>query len=290
MADDDLAELTTLAARAHSRLEPLHAFIYFAPELQEELAVLGLKPGRMVYFAGRSAPMGAVGPGTVAATFYNFSPSLIGHLMPRVWTLTTPEQVIEGRLVAVDRGLQRLLGELADADVVAETAELVREATTACEVAGRPLYAAHADLDWPQSPLLQLWHGITLLREYRGDGHIAALVASGLTGIEALVTHTATGFGFTEEAAKATRGWSDEEWSNCVADLQAAGLLTADGSLTEAGGLLRLEIEAKTNELDLAPWEQLGPERTLHLINAVKPLQRQLLGAGAFAPGVFSRG
>lgn len=286
-ADD---ELLTLAARAHSRLEPLHAFIYFAPELQEEVGALGVKPGRMTYFASRSAPMGAVGPGTVAATFYNFSPSLIAHLLPRAWQATTPEQVIAARFTAAERGLKRLLGDLADSDAVAECASEIRAAAQGCTIEGRPLYAAHADLDWPQAPLLQLWHGITLLREFRGDGHIAALVASGLSGREALVTHCATGFGFTEATAKLTRGWSDDEWARSVSDLQTRGLLDADGKLTQAGGVQRLEIEAQTNAMDAAPWRLIGADRTRRLIDAVKPLQRQLLGAGAFPSGTFSQG
>ena len=96
---------------------------------------------------------------------------------------------------------------------VAEAAELTRTAAAACDPAGRPLYAAHADLEWPVEPHLALWFGLTLLREFRGDGHIAATLSAGLTGLEALVTHTATGTGFTEPAAKATRGWSEEQWA-----------------------------------------------------------------------------
>jgi len=44
-----------------------------------------------------------------------------------------------------------------------------------------------------------------LLREYRGDGHIAALVAHGLSGIEALITHIATGTGFNPEVGRLLR-------------------------------------------------------------------------------------
>jgi hypothetical protein len=58
---------------------------------------------------------------------------------------------------------------------------------------GRPLHAGHAELPWPDSPLAALWHAITLLREYRGDGHIIALVANGPRGLEALITCAATG-------------------------------------------------------------------------------------------------
>src|SRR5688500_14983556 len=192
-----------MVARAHRAVEPLHSHMYFAPEHDENLGALGLKPGRMSYFAGRAAPMGAVGAGVVTATFYNFSPSLVAHMIPRAWTLASPEQVLPARLDAARGSLTRLLGaEVADSAEVAELAGLLRDACAVLTPEGRPLYAAHADLPWPEEPLLALWHGATLLREYRGDGHIAVLLHAGLTGLEALITHTATGRGFTEPAAR----------------------------------------------------------------------------------------
>ena len=57
-----------------------------------------------------------------------------------------------------------------------------------------------------------MWHALSLLREHRGDGHICALVAAELSGLEALITHTATGQGFVTGFARASRGWSREEW------------------------------------------------------------------------------
>src|SRR6476659_8498456 len=193
-----------LVVRAHRAIEPLHAHMYFAPEHDERLSALGLKPGRMSYFAGRAAPMGAVGAGVVTATFYNFSPSLVAHMIPRAWTIASPEQVVEARWGIASRSLTRLLGEQAiESAEFAELAGLLREACDALTPEGRPLYAGHADLPWPNDPLLDLWHAASLLREYRGDGHVAALLHADLSGIEALITHTVTGRGFTEPAAKA---------------------------------------------------------------------------------------
>src|SRR4051794_22292754 len=82
-----------VVARAHRAVEPLHNNVYFAPEHDERLTAVGLRPGRMCYFAGRAAPMGPVGPGVVAATFYNFSPSLVARHIPRAWTLASPRRV-----------------------------------------------------------------------------------------------------------------------------------------------------------------------------------------------------
>ena len=78
------------------------------------------------------------------------------------------------------------------------------------------------------SGLALLWQAATLLREHRGDGHLAALTAAGLTGIEALITHTATGAGFVPEFAMVSRGWTRDDWDAGVAGLAQRGLLAAD--------------------------------------------------------------
>lgn len=263
--------------------------IYFAPEANEQFAAIGLRPGRMTYFASRSAPMGQVGPGTVAATFYNFNPELVARHIPRAWTLASTEQIIDTRLEVADTALRRLLGDAVDSAEVAEAAELAREASTACAPAGRPLYAGHADLEWPSQPHLVLWHAITLLREYRGDGHIAVLVANALDGLSALVTHTATGKGFSEPAAKKTRGWSDEEWAAAAATLREDGILDDSGDLTPAGIALRERIEAETDQADIAPYEHLGEEKCLRLREIGKTLSKQALAAGAMPAQNFGR-
>jgi hypothetical protein len=281
-------EARTLAFRCHRVLDPLHSLIYFAPEADERLSAAGLRPGRMAYFASRSAPMGAVSAGTVAATFYNFNPALVAKHIPRAWTLAAPAQVLEARLEAVDVVLRRLLGEAVSSPEVAEAAELTREATEACTVDGRPLYAAHAGLDWPAEPHLVLWHAITLLREYRGDGHIAALVVNGVSGLDALITHTATGKGFVPPAAKATRGWSDQEWDDACARLRVDGILDADAALTEQGRQLRERVEEQTNAAAVAPWRHLGAERSARLYELGGGLSRTAVAAGAFPSGVFA--
>ena len=275
-------------ARAHRAVEPLHSQIYFAPELEERLTGLGLKAGRMAYFAGRAAPMGPVGAGVVTATFYNFSPSLVAHMIPRAWTLASPEQVLAARSDAARASLTRLLGEdAAGSAEVSELADLLREACAVLTPEGRPLYSGHADLPWPDEPLLALWHGATLLREHRGDGHTAVLLHAGLTGLEALITHTATGRGFTEPAARATRGWRDEEWAAACAALADRVLLDDDG-LTDDGKSLRAHIETQTDALSADPWLLLGPERTARVVELGKGLSRRLVEAGAFGAGILA--
>ena len=278
-----------LIGRAHRAVDPLHAHMYFAPETDERLAAAGLRPGRMVYFAGRAAPMGPVGAGVVTATFYNFSPSLVAHMIPRAWTLASPEQVLAARLDAARASLTRLLGEqTAASPEVAELAGLLRDACSVLTPEGRPLYAGHADLPWPEEPLLQLWHAATLLREHRGDGHIAALLHAGLSGLEALITHSATGRGFTEVAAKATRGWTDEQWAAACAALADRGLLD-DAGLTAEGEELRSRIEMHTDALAADPWLSLGAEATARVVELGKGLSQRLVEGGAFGQGIFGR-
>ena len=216
------------SGRTARSLETLHALGYFAPEVEAELVELGVRKGRATYFASRSAAMGRVGAGTVAATFFVFKPALVAKFIPTAWEAADPADVVAARRRGIDAAYRRLLGaDVLAAPEIAEAAALTRTASEACDPAGRPLYAAHADLDWPDEPHLALWHGLTLLREHRGDGHIAALLSAGLTGLEALVTHTATGTGFTVPAAQLTRGWTEEEWAATVAGLADRGLLTA---------------------------------------------------------------
>lgn len=276
-----------IAGRAHRATDPLHSLIYFVPEAEQEYVAIGLRPGRMGYFASRSAPMGAVSAGVTAATFYNFNPEIVARVIPRAWTLASPEAILAARLRVADLALRRLLGPAVDAPELFEAVELAREATVGLPAEGRTLFAAHADLPWPEQPHLALWHAATLLREYRGDGHLVALQTAGLSGIESIVTHTATGYGFLEGPAKLLRGWSDEQWSAAVDALRARGLMDAEG-LSAEGFALRERVEAETDHLDAAPWQRLGPDRTARLIELGRGLSRVVVGNGAFPAGVFA--
>lgn len=277
------------SGRTARSLETLHALGYFVPEVEEEVTALGVRRGRGAYFASRSAAMGRVGPGPVAATFFVFSPSLVAHFVPACWEAASPEDVLAARYRGVDAAYRRLLGqEVLDSPEMAEAAELARTAAGACTPEGRALYAAHADLPWPEEPHLVLFHALTLVREHRGDGHVATLLGHGLTGLESLVTHTATGTGFTVPAAQATRGWSDEEWAACSTDLQQRGLLGADGALTDQGVALRTSVETATDELGHAPWAALGDEGADRLRTLGRPWVKQMVAGGVFPTGVLA--
>lgn len=273
-------------ARQTSRtLEPVHAMVYFAPEPQEEYATLGLDGAQnraVGYFPARAAAMGAVTWSVVQATFFNFSPLAVQFGITGVWDIASPEDVLAARLRGADRALRRICGPLLDD--VTEAAALAREAAEACTPFGRPLYAAHAGLPWPQEPHLALWHAITLLREFRGDGHIACLVGVGLTGLQSAVLQVATGETWDRKGLQSTRAYSDEEWDGAVAELVAGGWLEADGSMTEEGRNRREMIEHQTDLLSLAPWEQIGEEGAARLRELVRPLSEAVRDAGTFGP------
>ncbi|MEU6372958.1 hypothetical protein [Streptomyces sp. NPDC046909] len=272
-------------------LNSLHATSYFAPELGEELAAVGVTHPRAANFAVRAAAMGAVGAGTVTAAFYNYKHELVARFVPAVWSLASPEAVLAARTRAVDAALRRLLGEeTVTSPEMAEAAELGLRATEACARGARPLYAAHADLPVPEEPHLAYFHAATLLREHRGDGHLAALMTAGLDGLEAMVTHTATGKGTAPKWVLATRGWSQEEWDAAVARLRDRGLLDDTGELTERGVALREEIEDTTDRLDRAPYEHLGAEGVARLTELGAGFARAALAAGAFPADLIGKG
>lgn len=276
-----------LAYKAHRTLEPLHALTYFAPEPGERYAALGLKGQMRSYFPSRAAPLGRASLELVVATFFNFSPALVARAIPSAWEVTTPEELITARYAGTDAAYRRILGEdVLTSTEMAEAAELAREATTVLDPVGRALFAAHLTLPWPAEPHLVLFHAQTLLREHRGDGHIAALVVAGQDALDALITYCAHGLGATEAMIRATRGWTDEEWGAGVERARGRGLITADETLTLTpyGLAQRDQIEAETNARAAAPWMHLGEERTNRLRELARPWSKaisdELFGGG----------
>jgi hypothetical protein len=268
-----------VARKTWRTLEPYHGMVYFAPEALERFSALGLE-GSQGYFASRSAAMGAVRADVVIATFFNFNPALVRRAIPSAWEQATPEQLIDARVEAADDALRRVLGDELASPVVARAAESARRAAAMCTPEGRPLYAAHSSLPWPDDPHLVLWHAITLLREYRGDGHIACLVDAGIDGCEALVQHAASG-DVPRATLQSTRAWSDDDWEAAVARLADRGLVDESGAFTPEGRAQREQIERHTDELALRPWRELGEDGCAELRAAVRPLSKAIVASGA---------
>lgn len=271
-----------VAGRTARLLEPLHSLGYFAPEVEAALVAIGLRAGRMTYFASRAAPMGKVGGGTVTATFYVFNPSLVHHFVPACWDAASPESATAARYRGVSAAYERLLGaDTLGSPEVAEAADLARTATEGCEPVGRPLFAGHAGLPWPEEPHLALWHAATLIREHRGDGHIAVLTSEGLSGLEANVLISAEGQ-IPRPVLQPSRDWTDEQWAAAEQRLERSGHLWDGGQLSTQGLDLRTRIEARTDRLAVEPWRHLGGEGSDRLRELARPLARAIVDAGAF--------
>lgn len=273
------------ARRMWKVLEPFHAITYFSPETRKATDALGLKDGWMSYFGCRAAPLGPVGPEIVAAVFYNFHPAMVARSLPDAWSYATPAQLLDARLTAVDNAVRRLFADTPPYQTVwyggvfERAAEIGRRAAELAPVAGRPIAAANAALEWPTEPHLVLWQATTVLRESRGDGHVAALVAAGLSPCQALVTISAAG-GPAKEVFQLNRRWSDEEWAAASDDLRSRGLLDADGALTDAGRALRQQVEDTTDALADQGWRALGDDLSSELHDAVRPFSAVLMSAG----------
>ncbi|WP_326775383.1 SCO6745 family protein [Streptomyces sp. NBC_01445] len=261
-------------------IEPLHAVLYYAPEAFEEAAGLGFRTDERwpSYFAWRAAPLGAAGPTRVASAFYSFNPDMVAEHVPAAWRTAAPDAGLAGRLRSVDRAYRTLFGERLDGPELAEAAALARRAAEAVNAEGRPLAAANAELPWPEEPHLVFWQAATVLREHRGDGHLAALLAAGLDPVEALVSFAAVGAASAQTFT--SRGWSQDQWDAARERLAARGLLDETGSATEDGKALRAEVEERTDELAAAPWRTLGATDTARLSDLLGPLWVEVLGSG----------
>lgn len=261
----------TYDARAMWRvLEPYHGQTYFAPETFSALTGIGLRGGWMCYFAGRAAPMGAVSPAVVEATFAVFEPGRVARAIPDAWGLATPDSVVEAKLVGASRALRRLLGERFASTEVTEAASLARQAAEGCDHIGRPLSAAWATVPWPTDGHLALWLSATILREHRGCGHVTALAGAGLDGAEAVVSAVAGGA--VTQAEASVIGWSESELKAATSRLIDRGWLNAEGRATEEGFAARGRIEDETNRLAAPPWRTLGEAGCARLVALVEPL------------------
>ncbi|MEV4443509.1 hypothetical protein AB0K09_31865 [Streptomyces sp. NPDC049577] len=279
MSGDGTPDGGTTDARVLWRLfEPIHAVVYFAPEVPAAFEEAGLRGWWRGYFAGRAAPLGPVGPGPVTASFFSFAPATVARALPSVWRLLPAERALEVRRSGVRAALRRLLdGREEDA---ARAAALLAPVLDGLDCGGRVLAAANAALAPPDDPLDALWHAATVLREHRGDGHVASLVAAGLDGCEALVLRT--GIDLPRAELQPYRGWTDQEWDAAAARLAARGLLGPDGSATAEGRRVHAEAERATDRAAARAWEGMSPSARAELRAALAPLAAACSGVLRF--------
>jgi hypothetical protein len=269
-------ETAAAARRMWTLFEPVHVVTYFAPEARQGFEEAGLRGFWRGYFAGRAAPIGAVDAAPVIASFFSFAPPFVRRALPAVWGMVTPEQALAARTAGAVAAIRRLT---TDADGTGEAqskaADLLAAAIDELDMSGRPLGAPNAALPIPDEPVARLWHATTVLREHRGDGHIAALVAAGVDGCEALVLRVARGqaggAGPSRDLLQPARGWTDDEWDAAAERLASRGWLDGAGAITSAGQAAHEAIEDATDVAAARPWARLGPARTDELARLLTP-------------------
>jgi Helix-turn-helix family len=264
-----MAEQGATARRMWTLFEPVHAVTYFAPEALDAFKAAGLRGFWRGYFAGRAAPLGMTGAAVVTASFYNFAPSFVARAVPGVWELISPDDAVR---VRSEGAVASLRGLLAGQDAEVKTAVgLLDRALDGLDHPGRVLSAANAAVPAGEGgDLGRLWQAATTLREHRGDGHFAAVLAAGLDGCEVLALRC--GLDMSRDTMQPIRGWTDEQWDAARSHLAGRGLLDADGSATDAGRELHTSVEAATDQAASRPWELLGDAGVAELIEVLTPL------------------
>jgi hypothetical protein len=301
-------DVRAAARQMRTLIEPVHDVTYFTPAGRAAFEEVGLKGFWRGYFAGRAAPIGPAGPGPVIASFFVFAPGMVRRALPAVWAIASPATVLRARQAGAAAGLRELTGTgqaasaapasldpasvvpgsldpaSVDSAAIATAADQLLAAITELDAAGRTLAASNLELPVPDEPAARLWHAATVLREYRGDGHVAALLAADLDGAEALVlrvgvdlvpdgaSHVTPSWG--RDQTQPARGWTDGEWDAAVQRLADRGLLTASGTATPRGVSFHREIEEATDLAAARPWARLGQAATADLARALAPIAR----------------
>jgi len=256
--------------RMFELVEPI-ATVTFSEVPNEAFLAIGMRNYWDGYFAGRAAPLGLAPAGVVHAVFYNFADGEVARHIPWVWGKTTPEEAIAVRERGSAAALRQVIGELADSPGLVRVADLATRAAVSAPTGGRALYAGLRALDVPEEPVARLWHAATLLREHRGDGHNAALVANGIGGTEAHVL-LALSLGMRAEQFGRIHHLPKAQLAAVVDGLRGRGLVDDGGGFTDAGRETKERIEARTDELAAPAYEVLSADELDELVAGLEPI------------------
>jgi hypothetical protein len=270
--------VSSIARRMFELVEPIGVIAYSADEPNAAMFALGFTNYWDTYFAGRAAPLGLVPAEVVDALFYSFAPGEVARHIPNVWRTTTPELAIAARQLGCMRALRHILGDRVDTPVFARAAELLTKAATSAPVEGRPMYAALRTIPIPDDVVTQLFHAASLLREHRGDGHIAALMVEGVGGLEAHVL-LALAMDMPAEKFGRTHHLPAAQLGAVINGMRERGLIMHDGWLSEQGRAVKQRVESLTDHLAAKPYESLEPGELDELMDTLEPLATLLLAA-----------
>src|SRR3954449_1193330 len=268
----------TLARRMFELVEPIGAIPYSADEPNEAMFALGFTNYWDTYFAGRAAPLGRVPAEVVDALFYNFAPGEVARHIPKVWRTTTPEAAIAARRKGCVTALRRILGDHVDSPAFGRAVDLLTKAATSAPYEGRPMYAELRALPIPDEPVTRLFHAASLLREHRGDGHIAALMVEGVGGLEAHVLY-ALHMNMPAEKFGRIHHLPAAQLAEVIDGVRDRGLIGEDGWLSDAGRAVKERVEGLTDELAAKPYEGLEPDELDELMATLEPLATLLIAA-----------
>ena len=268
-----------VARRLFELTEPIALVSFFSPEPNDSMAELGFRNYWDGYFAGRAAPLGRVPAEVVHAAFYSFAEGEVARHIPQVWERTTPEAAYAAREQGCVAALRRILGELVETRGLARAADLLAKASTSAPTEGRVMYAAIRTLPMPEEPVARLWHAANMLREHRGDGHVAALVSERVGGTEAHVLSALASGIYPAESFGRIHHLPKTRLAEVMDGLRDRGLLDVSGRLTAAGRATKDRIENLTDALAEAPYAALDPRELDQLVALLEPLAERLVAA-----------
>src|SRR6201991_1932898 len=269
---------TTTGRRMFELLEPICLVTCMADECNQEMPALGHRTYWDGYFASRAAPLGRVPAEVVHAAFYSFADGEVARHIPSAWETIPPEASLAGRIRGSAASLRRILGdELADSPGLARAADLTTKAATSAPVEGRVMYAGMRTLPVPGDPVARLWHSATMLREHRGDGHIAALVGARIGGTEAHVLSALEMGIYPPESFGRIHHLPKKRLAEVMDGLRERGLVDTDGYFTDAGREAKQRIEDLTDELAGPPYDALPPAELDELIAGLEPITAVLV-------------
>jgi len=281
----DVVAAATPARRLRDSLEPIAMHAVWSRAVSDALAEHGLN-FLTGYVCGRAAALGAVPSAVVAATFAAFEPGLIDQLWTEGRSHLELDELIAVRDRAAAASLRDVLGAAASEADVTRVAEVLEDAVHKVDSSGRVLFAALRSRPRLDDPYGRLWRAADLVREYRGDAHIAACVVAGMDPVRmGVLTETWVGYPVGEYSA--TRAWPPDVQAAAVARLEADGMI-ADGALTEQGRSFRDGIEAATDAAQAELIEALGAWLGA-LTEELDGWSKLCVEAGAFPPDIRKR-
>lgn len=223
-ADDDVF----YAARVRPGVGSLGGAFFLSAQAKQAGKDLGLK-GWPTYFVGRCGVLGHVDADVVVSACGFFPPAFVR----KSWAQGLEVDLtlaVEVYLRACHDWGRVHLADFAQVDRLADLAEQVIDGASSV---GAPLFAGWRSQPRPADGPARVAQAMTTLRELRGGLHLAAVLASGLTPREAIVS------GPGGSANAAFFGWTD---------------VGIDEDRFELVASARLEAERKTDRMIAGSW------------------------------------